>query len=210
MLMVKLLLVCRIILYGIAMLDHDQDNKETCGHVLKTKEGIDRLALYITSIGRSLIVLFSNALGALMYPIYGQGELPQAFCRRAAVKGCIYVLRMPVTSLLLDKASEGVRLASGQEIFSQKLVLDPCATVGLESLSPLTDQQKETIRVLVPKEMSSKEKIARGICIIRGSVRADISNALVLYPPKSLFPEQLTAVRVLQLGNGLAVCPPDM
>ncbi|CAN6926731.1 unnamed protein product [Brassica oleracea] len=147
---------------------HDQDNTETCERL-----GIDRLALYITSIGR-----FSNALGALMYPIYGLGELPQAFCRRAAVKGCIYVLRMPVTSLLLDKAS--VKLASGQEIFSQKLVLDPCVTVGLASLSPLTDQQKETIRVLVPKEISS------------------------------LFPEQLTAVRVLQLGNGLAVCPPDM
>ncbi|KAL0857988.1 hypothetical protein Bca101_063142 [Brassica carinata] len=209
-----LILVCRIILYGIAMLDYDQDNNETCGHVLKTKEGIDRLALYITSIGR-----FSNALGALMYPIYGQGELPQAFCRRAAVKGCIYVLRMPVTALLLDKASElvvetggykGVRLASGQEIFSQKLVLDPCITVGSESLSSLTDQQKETLRVLVPKSISSKEKIARGICIIRGSVKADISNVLVVYPPKTLFPEQLTAIRVLQLGSGLAVCPLDM
>ena len=34
---------------------------------------------------------FPNALGAFMYPIYGQGELPQAFCRRAAVKGCIHV-----------------------------------------------------------------------------------------------------------------------
>ncbi|KAL7219261.1 hypothetical protein ACSBR2_012362 [Camellia fascicularis] len=31
--------------------------------------------------------LFSNALGALIYPIYGQGELPQAFCRHAVVKG---------------------------------------------------------------------------------------------------------------------------
>ena len=50
--------MCRIILYGIAMLDHDQDNtEETCEHVLKTKEGIDRLALYITSISRSFIVL---------------------------------------------------------------------------------------------------------------------------------------------------------
>ena len=34
---------------------------------------------------------FPNALGAFMYPIYGQGELPQAFCRCAAVKGCIHV-----------------------------------------------------------------------------------------------------------------------
>ncbi|KAF2547661.1 hypothetical protein F2Q70_00023856 [Brassica cretica] len=183
---------------------------------------------------------FSNALGALIYPIYGQGELPQAFCRRAAVKGCIYVLRMPITALLLDKASEsivvvtqdifswlldspssfiflqetgsykGVRLATGQEIFSQKLILDPCITLGSESMSSLTDQQKETLRVLVPKAISSEGKIARGICIIRGSVKAGISNALVVYPPKSLFPEQLAAIRVLQLGSGLAVCPADM
>ncbi|WZY96223.1 hypothetical protein YC2023_068552 [Brassica napus] len=192
-----------IILYGIAMVDYDQDNVEACGDLLKTREGIARLALYITSIGR-----FSNALGALIYPIYGQGELPQAFCRRAAVKGCIYVLRMPITALLLDKAR--VRLATGQEIFSQKLILDPCITVGSESMSSLTDQQKETLRVLVPKSISSEGKIARGICIIRGSVKADISNALVVYPPKSLFPEQLAAIRVLQLGSGLAVCPADM
>lgn len=197
-----------IILYAIAMLDYDQDNTETCRHLLKTKEGIDRLALYITSMGR-----FSNALGALIYPIYGQGELPQAFCRRAAVKGCIYVLRMPITALLLDKETggyKGVRLASGQEIFSQKLILDPCVTVGLESLSSLTDQQNETLSVLVPKSMINKEKIARGVCVIRGSVKANVSNALVVYPPKSLFPEQLTAIRVLQLGSGLAVCPADM
>ncbi|CAL5391553.1 unnamed protein product [Camellia sinensis] len=33
---------------------------------------------------------FSIALGPLIYPIYGQGELPQAFCRHAVVKGCLY------------------------------------------------------------------------------------------------------------------------
>uniref|UniRef100_A0A7N2MVV8 Uncharacterized protein n=1 Tax=Quercus lobata TaxID=97700 RepID=A0A7N2MVV8_QUELO len=41
-----------------------------------------------------LSLRFPNALGAFMYPIYGHGdgELPQAFCRRAAVKGCIHFL----------------------------------------------------------------------------------------------------------------------
>lgn len=89
-----------------------------------------------------------------------------------------------VTFLQENGGYKGVRLASGQEIFSQKLILDPCITVGLESLSSLTDQQKETLRVLVPKAISSKGKIARGICIIRGSVKADTSNALIVYPPK--------------------------
>lgn len=44
------------------MLDYDQDNTETGRDLLKTKEGIDRLALYITSIGRSLIILSFLAL----------------------------------------------------------------------------------------------------------------------------------------------------
>ncbi|XP_052189879.1 rab escort protein 1-like [Diospyros lotus] len=74
-----------IILYAIAMVDYDQDKLEVCKDVLKTRDGINRLALYHSSVGR-----FPNAPGALLYPIYGQGELPQAFCRRAAVKGCIY------------------------------------------------------------------------------------------------------------------------
>lgn len=34
---------------------------------------------------------FSNAVGAFIYPMYGHGELPQAFCRCAAVKGALYV-----------------------------------------------------------------------------------------------------------------------
>jgi hypothetical protein len=38
-----------------------------------------------------IAIRFPNALGAMVYPIYGQGELPQAFSRRAAVKGCIHV-----------------------------------------------------------------------------------------------------------------------
>ena len=42
----------RIILYAIAMADYDQDNVELCEDVLKTKDGIDRLALYNSSVGR--------------------------------------------------------------------------------------------------------------------------------------------------------------
>ena len=45
----------RIILYAIAMADCDQDNVEVCEDVLKTKDGIDRLALYNASVGRYFI-----------------------------------------------------------------------------------------------------------------------------------------------------------
>ena len=45
---------------------------------------------------------FPNALGALIYPVYGQGELSQAFCCRAAVKGCLYVSSNEERFLLID------------------------------------------------------------------------------------------------------------
>ncbi|XP_043721508.1 rab escort protein 1-like [Telopea speciosissima] len=185
-----------IILYAIAMADYDQDNPEVSKNLLKTNDVVRSLALYHSSIGR-----FQNAMGAMIYPIYGQGELPQAFCRRAAVKGALYVMRMPVTSVLLDKESrryKGVRLASGQDLFSHELVMDPSFTVSLPSLlSPSSNLQHE----------NAEGKVARGICVIRGSIKPDLSNLLVVFPPRSLCPEQVTSVRALQLGSNMAVCP---
>lgn len=36
------------------------------------------------------------------------------------------------------------------------------------------------------------------------------SNVLVVFPPKSLQEQQVAALRVLQLGSNVAVCPPGM
>ncbi|KAK9050531.1 hypothetical protein SSX86_030502 [Deinandra increscens subsp. villosa] len=194
-----------IILYAIAMVDYDQDAGESCKDVLRTRDGIDRLALYHASVGR-----FPNALGALIYPIYGQGELPQAFCRRAAVKGCLYVLRMPVISVLLNKDSgnyKGVKLVSGQEITSDKLVMDPSFTITSSPSEALQDVSK----VFDAGKVSGK--LARGICITKSSLKPelpDTSSCLVIYPPRSLYPDQATSIRVLQLGSSLAVCPSGM
>ncbi|KAK9062087.1 hypothetical protein SSX86_019272 [Deinandra increscens subsp. villosa] len=195
----------QIILYAIAMVDYDQDAGESCKDVLRTRDGIDRLALYHASVGR-----FPNALGALIYPIYGQGELPQAFCRRAAVKGCLYVLRMPVISVLLNKDSgnyKGVKLVSGQEITSDKLVMDPSFTITSSPSEALQDVSK----VFDAGKVSGK--LARGICITKSSLKPelpDTSSCLVIYPPRSLYPDQATSIRVLQLGSSLAVCPSGM
>ncbi|CAB4318328.1 unnamed protein product [Prunus armeniaca] len=196
-----------IILYAICMVDYDQDNLEVCKSVLKTRDGMERLALYQNSIGRY------GASGALLYPTYGIGELSQAFCRRAAVKGCIYVLRMPVTALLMDQNSgqyKGVRLASGEDFFSHQLVLDPTFIVPLPPASSPPDL-RESFQVLSLKD--DKRKVARGICIINSSLKPDISQFLLIYPPRSLFPEQDTSIRALQIGGDLdqmAVCPSGM
>ncbi|KAH1158190.1 hypothetical protein AAZX31_11G084000 [Glycine max] len=192
-----------ILLYAIAMLDYDQDNNEVCIELLKTKDGIDSLALYSSSVGR-----FPNAPGALLYPIYGEGELPQAFCRRAAVKGCIYVLRMSVVSLLMDKVTgsyKGVRLASGQDLYSHQLILDPSFMIPSPLSSSPRDFPSEKLQMLGQRDI--KGMVARGICITRSSIKPDVSNCSVVYPPRSLYPEQLTSIKALQIGSNLAVCP---
>jgi hypothetical protein len=59
--------------------------------------------------------------GPFLTPLYGGGELPQAFCRAAAVAGAVQVLRCGVEGLVLEEAEEGtpgcctgVKLSSGQ------------------------------------------------------------------------------------------------
>lgn len=192
-----------IILYAIAMVDYDQDAGDSCKYILKTRDGIDRLALYHSSVGR-----FPTALGALLYPLYGQGELPQAFCRRAAVKGCLYVLRMPVISVLLNEDSgnyKGVKLVSGQEITSDKLVMDPSVTITSSPVNPPSEDVSNVFKV-----GGVSGKVARGICITKSSLKPNISSCLVIYPPRSLYPDQATSIRVLQLGSNIAVCPSGM
>ncbi|GER42812.1 GDP dissociation inhibitor family protein [Striga asiatica] len=192
-----------IILYTIVMADHDQTNVEVCRDVMDTKSGINGLSLYHSSIGR-----FPNANGAIIYPIYGQGELPQAFCRRDAVKGCIYVLLMPVASVLMDKDGDtynGVKLGSGQELFSSQLILEPHFTIP-STLTP-TGQVSASHDANLS---DTKEKVARGICITKNSVDPGVANCLVFFPPRSLYPEQVTTVRILQLSCNVAVCPSGM
>ncbi|XP_062196185.1 rab escort protein 1-like [Phragmites australis] len=185
-----------VVLYAIAMADYDQDGADSSEKLLTTREGIQTIALYSLSIGR-----FANAEGAFIYPMYGHGELPQAFCRCAAVKGALYVLRMPVAALLVDEEKKhfvGARLASGQDILCQQLILDPSYKI------PTLDVPCDGSDSNLPR------KVARGICIISKSVKQDSSNVLVVFPPKSLEEQQVAAVRVLQLSSNLAVCPPGM
>lgn len=185
-----------VVLYAIAMADYDQDGADPCEKLITTREGIQTIALYSSSIGR-----FANAEGAFIYPMYGHGELPQAFCRCAAVKGALYVLRMPVSALLMDEEKKhfvGARLASGQDILCQQLIIDPSYKI------PTSD---------VPFDGSDSHlptKVARGVCIISKSVKQGSSNVLVIFPPKSLEEQQVAAIRLLQLSSNLAVCPPGM
>lgn len=189
-----------MILYAIALSNHKQD---TAGNgqcsIMSTKEGMESLALYLTSVGR-----FVNATGAFLYPLYGEGELPQAFSRCAAVKGALYALKMPIQALLRDKESgkfKGVQMASNQLIFSEKLVAGPsmystlCNRVSCETNLENGDHKEESL------------KVVRSICITDKSLKPDLSTLLVVFPPHSITFEEGGVIRALQLGSSVSVCP---
>ncbi len=80
-------------------------------------EGQRALALHGASMGR-----FGPGSGAFLTPVYGGSEMAQAFCRVAAVRGALYVLRQPIAAVLMDdgqhaggqRRCHGVRLDTGQ------------------------------------------------------------------------------------------------
>ncbi|ONI04639.1 hypothetical protein PRUPE_6G331900 [Prunus persica] len=256
------------ILY-IAMVDYDEENfnLEVCKSNLKTRAGIERLALYDKSWSE-------NGPGPWIYPKYGHGDLLAFFGRRAAVKGCICLsssrsicflffkekhptpllactyffahvypllftclfwanfvwfclplslsslensimqaMRRPVTAVLMDKDSgkyKGVRLASGQDLFSHQLVLNPAFTIPLAPAPSPPDCLREGLQGLSLKD--TKGKVARGICITASSVKPKTSNCLLVYPPRTLYPEQDTLIGVIQIagGSGMDACPKGM
>ncbi|NWJ04096.1 RAE2 geranylgeranyltransferase, partial [Crypturellus undulatus] len=63
-----------------------------------TLDGIQATRKFLQCLGR-----YGNT--PFLFPLYGQGEIPQCFCRMCAVFGGIYCLRHSVQCLVVDKES---------------------------------------------------------------------------------------------------------
>ncbi|XP_068871153.1 rab proteins geranylgeranyltransferase component A 1 [Aphelocoma coerulescens] len=77
------------ILHSIAMVSETESS---------TLEGLQATKKFLQCLGR-----YGNT--PFLFPLYGQGEIPQCFCRLCAVFGGIYCLRHAVRCLVLDRAS---------------------------------------------------------------------------------------------------------
>lgn len=195
-----------MILYAIALIDCKQDlTKNSGSSMISTREGVESLALYLTSVGR-----FPNSTGAFLYPLYGQGELPQAFSRCAAVKGALYALKMPVRSLLKDKETsnfKGVQMSTNQLIFSERLVVGPTMLSTLSKGFSSETGQEHGGDPHDFKQHGESRKVVRGICITDKSLRPDLCTIMIVFPPHSITLEENGVIRALQLGSSVSVCP---
>ncbi|GIQ82322.1 Rab GDI protein [Kipferlia bialata] len=106
-------------------------------------ETCERIYTYCLSLAR-----FGQA--PYIYPLYGLGELPQAFARLSAVWGGVYMLDKSIDELLFneDGAVKGIR--SGEEsVYCNWLIGDPS---------------------YFPQYVSKTGSVARGICILKDPI----------------------------------------
>ncbi|TVT97474.1 hypothetical protein EJB05_57278, partial [Eragrostis curvula] len=143
---------------GHALALHRDDNylDEPAIHTVK------RMKLYAESLAR-----FQSA-SPYIYPLYGLGELPQAFARLSAVYGGTYMLNKPECKVEFDENGKAYGVTSeGETAKCKKIVCDPS---------------------YLPEKVKKIGKVARAICIMKHPIpdTKDSHSVQIILPKKQL------------------------
>ncbi|XP_034681495.1 guanosine nucleotide diphosphate dissociation inhibitor At5g09550-like isoform X1 [Vitis riparia] len=125
-------------------------------------EFVKRMKLYAESLAR-----FQGG-SPYIYPMYGLGELPQAFARLSAVYGGTYMLNKPECKVEFDENGKAFGVTSeGETAKCKKVVCDPS---------------------YLPDKVQKVGKVARAICIMSHSIpdTNDSHSVQVILPQKQL------------------------
>lgn len=157
----------------IAKYELEEDTIDFIGHALALQRDdayldqpamdfVKRVKLYAESLARF------QAGSPYIYPMYGLGELPQAFARLSAVYGGTYMLNKPQCKVEFDANGKAFGVTSeGETAKCKKVVCDP---------SYLHEKVKKV------------GKVARAICIMSHPIpdTNDSHSAQVILPQKQL------------------------
>ncbi|KAK9112938.1 hypothetical protein Scep_020457 [Stephania cephalantha] len=123
---------------------------------------VERMKLYAESLAR-----FQGG-SPYIYPLYGLGELPQAFARLSAVYGGTYMLNKPDCKVEFDESGKAIGVTSeGETAKCKKIVCDPS---------------------YLPDKVQKVGKVARAICIMSHPIpnTSDSHSVQVILPQKQL------------------------
>lgn len=99
--------------HALALYRNDDYLNEPCGDL------ITRVKLYSESLAR-------YGKSPYLYPLYGLGELPQAFARLSAIYGGTYMLDKPIDEILFDESGKAIGIRSGEEkAYCSQIYCDP-------------------------------------------------------------------------------------
>ena len=147
-----------------------------------TVQGLKATQRFLQSLGR-----YGNT--PFIWPLYGAGELPQAFCRMCAVFGGLYCLRRGASTIIVSEAD-----GTCTGIISENQVLKCKWLITEFSYVP------ERFR----KECT--QFVSRAVFITCGSLKASEEDHITILsvPPSS---EGGEPVRVTELGPSSMACP---
>ncbi|KAL7422596.1 Rab GDP dissociation inhibitor alpha [Cryptotrichosporon argae] len=128
---------------------------------------VDRIILYTSSMAR-------YGKSPYIYPLYGLGELPQAFARLSAIYGGTYMLDKKIDSINVDpETGKFVGVTSGGETVRAKRVIGDPSYFGAGQ-EPGADGKLRVVET---------GKVIRAICILRhpipGTENADSAQIII-------------------------------
>lgn len=167
-----------IILYSIALIPTNAEN-------ITTKDGMNRVKMYIRSLGK-----FGPS--AFIFPLYGISELPQSFCRVSAVYGGVYVLRRGVLNFNMnDNLLNSITCTESQKLYAKHFIMSK-------------DYQ----------QVNEKDSfIMKCICLTKDfkvleNNEIDQSSVLLgIIPPNSFSDEQKGTIFIVQLNHTTMATP---
>jgi Rab GDP dissociation inhibitor len=118
------------------------------GYINKpARPAYERIVLYTSSMAR-------YGKSPYIYPLYGLGELPQAFARLSAIYGGTYMLDKPIDEIVTDGNGNFVGVRSGSETVKAKQVIGDPSYFGSSS-------ESGKLRVV------EDGKVIRAICVLK-------------------------------------------
>lgn len=141
-----------------------------------------RIQLYAKSLMR-------HGKSPYLYPLYGLGELPQAFARLAAVHGGTYMLRTPIDKILYDENGKAVGIQSEGKVAKCNFVAgDPSYFEG------------KTVQT---------GKVVRKYCIINEPApnTRDSTSCQIIIPAAQVSPPRKSDIYVLVLSSNHKTTP---
>jgi Rab GDP dissociation inhibitor len=174
--------------------DLDNDSMESIYNYFKLETGTQdfighAMALYLDDDYKKKparptyerIILYTSSMARwgkspYLYPLYGLGELPQAFARLSAIYGGTYMLDKKVDEIVLDENGKFVGVRSGVETVRAKQVIGDPSYFGAGSPNPTSGK----LRVV------EEHKVIRAICILKHPIPGtDDSDSVQIIIPQN-------------------------
>lgn len=141
--------------HAMALFRDDSYLNEPCGQLIK------QVKLYCESLAR-------YGKSPYLYPLYGLGELPQAFARLSAIYGGTYMLDKPVDEILKDESGKATGIRCGEEkAYASQIYCDPS---------------------YVPDKVEKVGQIVRCICLLNHPIpnTKDSLSTQIIIPQRQL------------------------